>query len=251
MLNKRLQNKASQLEAWVAAKQQYMNIDEQVDSLNKAQEKIKIHDNFYPEYDLSKSRLTQVQEIAKEIAALNDPKASEINDRVEKLTNNWTGLSQLADNKKADLHKKLQIQQRIEELRIDFAKHAKEYNRWATSAIDEANTHIFGETLQAVQEHKEQLTKQSAEHRSQSESKKEVLEKLWAEMHSLGITDLKYTVLTIKDIETRHSQVLDALKNREEAYEAELKRQTEVTICNRVLEIGIRDLSPCSVLITF
>ena len=45
----------------------------------------------------------------------------------------------------------MQIQQRMEELRIDFAKHAKEFNRWAASAIDNANDHTFGETLKAVQ----------------------------------------------------------------------------------------------------
>ncbi len=69
----------------------------------------------------------------------------------QKITANWNGLATLAEQKKLELQKKLQVQQRMEELRREFAKLAKEYNRWATSAIDDANDHNFGETLATVE----------------------------------------------------------------------------------------------------
>jgi hypothetical protein len=47
-------------------------VDEHVDSLNSAKEKLKQHETFYDEYDQSKNRLKEVQDIAKEIAALGD-----------------------------------------------------------------------------------------------------------------------------------------------------------------------------------
>jgi len=224
LLNKRFNNKFDKLQQWIQAKEKYLQTDEHVDSLNAAKGKIKTHEAFYDEYASSKSRLTEVQDIVKEILEL-DPNNSEIQSRVNKLSDQWNGLQGQADTKKADLHRKLEIQEKMEQLRIDWAKLVKEYNRWAGEAIDTLNDHTFGDTLEAVEAFKSELDSGNQSYKTQSEEKKASLENTWNEMQSLGITDLKYTVLTVKDVETRHNAVLDAIKRREEAYVAELERQ--------------------------
>lgn len=88
-----------------------------MDSLNSAKEKLKLHDAFYHEYDRSKPRVDELQEILKEIQALNDPQIAALQERVNKITENWTNLKGAADTKKQDLLKKLEIQQKMEDLR--------------------------------------------------------------------------------------------------------------------------------------
>ncbi len=73
------------------------------------------------------------------------------------------------------------------------------------------------------------MNSNSDDTKTQSNEKKAILDELWNEMQELGITDIKYTVLTIKDIDARHTQILEGLAHRDVAYEAELKRQQEVS----------------------
>jgi len=228
LLNKKLNNKADKLEAWIAAKQKYLGVDEHVDSLNGAKEKLRTHEAFYDEYSSSKNRLTEIQDIAKEIASLNDANSSAIQERVNNITNNWTNLQGGADTKKEDLKKKLEIEERKEQLRLDFSKLAKEYNRWVTVTIDQVNDHSFGENLEDVQAYKADLDSEDSTINTDNDAKKAAIDAIWAEMQQLGVKDVKYTVLTIKDVETRHASIGEALKRRQEAYDVELKRQVEM-----------------------
>eukprot|EP01114_Cavostelium_apophysatum_P023733 TRINITY_DN903_c0_g1_i2.p1 TRINITY_DN903_c0_g1~~TRINITY_DN903_c0_g1_i2.p1 ORF type:complete len:941 (-),score=409.02 TRINITY_DN903_c0_g1_i2:2112-4934(-) len=228
LLNKRFNNKANKLEAWIAAKQKYLNVDEQVDSLNGAKEKLRHHETFYDEYAQSKSRLEELQDLLREISTLNDPNVSALQARVDKISENWNGLQGLADDKKENLKKKLEIQQRIEDLRFDWAKQVKEYNRWAGVTIEDVSDSSFGESLEDVQSYKQELDASDADVAKTSTEKKDSLNALWNEMQALGVTDVKYTVLTMKDIENRHTSVQDALAKRQEAYQVELQRQIEM-----------------------
>jgi len=228
LLNRKLNNKADKLEAWIGAKEKYLSTDENVDSLNGAKEKLRIHEAFYDEYSTSKNRLTEVQDIAKEIASLNDPNLAAIQERVNKITDNWTNLQGEADKKKEDLKKKLEIEERKEQLRLDFSKLAKEYNRWVSVTVDQVNDHSFGENLEDVQAYKADLDNSDSAINTDNDAKKAAIDAVWAEMQQLGVKDVKYTVLTIKDVEARHASVGEVLKRRQEAYDVELKRQLEM-----------------------
>jgi len=225
LLHRRFNNKIEKLERWVAEKDKYLATDEQVDSVNSAKGKIKTHEAFCDEYSASKSRISELQELVQEMSALQDPDLSQVQDRVAKVSEMWSKLQGSSDGKKADLSKKLEIQLRMEQLRRDFSLLAKEYNHWAAQTVDTVNDSTFGDTLEAVTAYREELDSNDSEIEGTSNDKKAKLQTLWDEMQELGITDLKYTVLTMKDIDSRHASVLDALKRRREAYEEELRRQ--------------------------
>ena len=73
------------------------------------------------------------------------------------------------------------------------------------------------------------MEKNDLEIKAISEDKNHSLVKIWDAMQELGITDVRYTVLTIKDIAARHANVEEALSRRQISYGVELNRQTEVS----------------------
>eukprot|EP01116_Phalansterium_solitarium_P010861 TRINITY_DN2629_c0_g1_i2.p1 TRINITY_DN2629_c0_g1~~TRINITY_DN2629_c0_g1_i2.p1 ORF type:complete len:1163 (+),score=512.14 TRINITY_DN2629_c0_g1_i2:1346-4834(+) len=228
-LQRKFLNGLEKFEKWVADKENYLAADEAVDSLNQAKEKIKTHGAFYDEYASSKSRLQDLEDLNEKIAALNPSAAQANKNRLDGVSRNWTGLKDAADVKKAKLQSKLELEQRKEQLRIDFAKHAKEFNRWVANTIDRVNDYsVFGETLEAVKAYGEELPKNDAEVKADADSKKAVLDDLWAKLQELGVTDLKYTVLTNKDVEERHAKLSSVLPARRTAYAEELDRQEKL-----------------------
>ncbi len=60
-----------------------MSVDEVVDNITSAKEKIRFHDAFYEEYEGSESKLVELKEIHSELAALNASEAPEFGQRVE------------------------------------------------------------------------------------------------------------------------------------------------------------------------
>jgi len=129
-LRRRFALKAGKLDSWLTAKEDYLGTVEGVNSLNEAQTKLKNHEAFDEEYAKSKPRVDIVQQLAQEIQALNAPDAHDILAQSDKLANRWTGLADPQASKRADLEKKLADEQRKEELRLEWAKQAKEYNAW-------------------------------------------------------------------------------------------------------------------------
>jgi hypothetical protein len=193
--------------------------------VTSAQSKLTLHEAFYGEYSASESRLKQLQEIVKELASLNASNIGAVQERSNKIGTDWTALAALADNKKRDLSEKLAIQQRYEQLRLNFAKLVKEYSVWVASQIESLNDYAFGATLETVQAFGAQLPKEDEELTAQSLQKKQAVDAAWAELQQNSIRDLKYTVLTDQDVAQRHKNLQDAMVARRDAHAAELARQ--------------------------
>jgi len=227
-LRRRHALKAEKLEAWIAAKENYLGVDEAVSSLNEAQTKLKVHDAFDEEYANSKPRVTAVQELAAEIVKLSAPDASEIQARTDALANRWSALSGPQASKRDDLQKKLEKEQKKEELRLEFARQAKDYNAWNKEQTNAVNDHNFGDTLEAVAAFKDKLDATDAEYSSTSTNKKASLDDLWNQLQALGVNENRYTPLTNKDIQNSHDHLLQELEKRRAAYKAEYDRQVHL-----------------------
>jgi actinin alpha len=224
----RFNQKAAALEAWIASKTEYLNVNEVVETLLQAQSKLKIAESFTSEYDGSKKRLQQVQELGAEIVTLygENPKGDEVKNRVASINGSWDGLAGLHQNKINDLKEKLAKQEKMEALRHSWAKKAEEYLFW-TQGVQTANgARNFGDSIDAVEAFVKVLDQSEADDSKNSEEQKTALEALWKEMEEVGIKDNKYTSITIQDVASFHqTNVLDSAKARRDAYNAELERQ--------------------------
>eukprot|EP01130_Rhizamoeba_saxonica_P008085 TRINITY_DN3269_c0_g1_i1.p1 TRINITY_DN3269_c0_g1~~TRINITY_DN3269_c0_g1_i1.p1 ORF type:complete len:1533 (+),score=617.45 TRINITY_DN3269_c0_g1_i1:37-4635(+) len=230
-LNNRFDDKASALEKWIAAKEDYLGKvgdDEPVNSLSEAQRKLKRAQAFTPEYESSEKRLTQVQDLGKQIVELEPPNADEIENRVEKITTDWQGLDGLHKAKLEDLEEKLAQQKRIDELRHNFASKVQEYENYTSEKTNDLGAHEFGNTLEEVQNFGDGLDEDDASVTEESKGLKDELDDIWNELQELGATNNPYTPLTNEDVAKLHETTLNDLVLRREAYEKELQRQLEM-----------------------
>lgn len=224
-LRKRFDLKSGKLEAWLASKEEYLNTEESVNSLNEAETKLKNHDAFDQEYVNAAPRLQVVQDLVKEILALNPPDASAFQTKGDELSSRFSGLAVPQASKRTDLEAKLAKEQKKEELRKEFAKQAKAYNVWNKETSTAVNDHYFGDNLEAVEAAKAKLDSHDSESSSTSDGKKASLDDLWNQLQELGAVENRYTPTTNKDIENQHNSLLSGLEARRAAYQAELDRQ--------------------------
>ncbi|KAJ3440695.1 alpha-actinin sarcomeric-like protein [Anaeramoeba flamelloides] len=226
-LEEEFYRRAKALESWAEKKEEYLNTKEEVDTLQKAKTKIRVFEAYNKEYELSRNRLNPCIDLGKQIIELKSKQSDKIQEKMDELNKRWDEhLPNQAEQKNEQLQEDLKRELKKEELRKEFAKQAREYNRWHKDQIEVAQDHIFGDDLESVTEFKTNLDETQEEITTQSKDKKEKLEDLDKQLTELGSTDNKYSPFTIEDIQTKHDQLMNLLKEREDAYNKELERQT-------------------------
>ncbi|KAJ6253824.1 alpha-actinin [Anaeramoeba flamelloides] len=218
--------RVKKLESWAEKKEEYLNTKEEIDTLPLAKTKIKVLEAYHKEYELSKNRLNPTIDLGQEIIDMGYIKKDEIQEKMDELNQRWNGMTDLESNKNDQLQEDLKREEKKEELRKEFAKQAREYNRWQKDQVEILNDTIFGDDLESITDYKTKLDETATEITNNSDEKKEILENLDKELTELGSTDNKYSALTIDDIRSKHDQLIEMMKTREDAYNKELERQT-------------------------
>ncbi|KAJ6242462.1 alpha-actinin [Anaeramoeba flamelloides] len=214
------------LESWAEKKEEYLNTKEQIDTLPLAKTNLKVLEAYNTEYELSKNKLNPTIDLGQEIIDMGYKGKDEIQQKMDELNKRWEDMSGLENSKKQWLEEELAREMKKEELRKEFAEKAREYNRWHKDQMGLAQDHIFGDDLESVTEFKTKLDETTDEITTKSTEKKEKMEDLDKQLTELGSTDNKYSALTIDDIKNKHDLLMNALNERNEAYEKELNRQT-------------------------
>mmetsp|Transcript_2449 Transcript_2449/g.5806 ORF Transcript_2449/g.5806 Transcript_2449/m.5806 type:complete len:1868 (-) Transcript_2449:74-5677(-) len=217
--------KADNLDAWAGQKGAYLGKDENIDSVLAAQTALKVLDQHDEEYEGSKKRVAVLHGLGKEIIGLGAADSQEVQDRMDAIDKSWAKLAGDSGAKRGKLNEELAQQQRMEELRKDFAKKATDFNRWVKDTTEEVSGSTFGDSLEAVTNHKSVLDANDAHLTAESKARKDELDGVWNDLMKLGVKDNRYTALTIDDIENNRQSLMGALGKRREAYAAELARQ--------------------------
>lgn len=225
LLAQRFNNKAKQLEDWIAKQSEYLNTNDDVDTLLAAEQRLKQLEAFRQEYEENKERLKELHGI-KDDYVKNDGKDKQaIIDRADRIQKAFDELNDLANKKNSGLDDALRKQREMEELRKKFANAAKEYNYWVKDTNGTVAGTVFPDSLEAIEQYKAENDAEDESIRSTNNSKKAVLDDLWNQEQQLGIKENPYTVFTDKDIGNWHQSVEDSLAERQKAYQAELERQ--------------------------
>ncbi|KAJ6249752.1 alpha-actinin [Anaeramoeba flamelloides] len=218
--------RVANLEKFAEKKEEYLENKEEVDTLPQAKTKIRVFEAYNKEYELSKNRLNPCIDLGKQIIELKSKNNDKVQEKIDGLEKKWEDLSELAEKKNEQLQEDLKRELKKEELRKEFAKLAREYNRWHKDQIEVAQDHIFGDDLESVTEFKTNLDETQNDITTNSKDKKEKLEDLDKQLTELGSTENKYSPFTIEDIKNKHDQLMNLLDERETAYNKELERQT-------------------------
>ena len=198
---------------------------ENIDSLNAAETRMRIFEAYKGEYEESKGRLAVVRDLGQQIIDLDYVEKDAVAARVATLDGSWEALDTANGEKEARLNEALAREQRKDELRRDFAEKATELNRHYKDKAIDLSVHDFGDDLESVRTHEEVLTADDEAVRTEAGGKKEALDAVNADLTELGVTDNKYTVLTMDDIERGAAGLEDNICGRRTAYDAEVARQ--------------------------
>eukprot|EP01095_Lingulamoeba_sp_RSL-Kostka_P016996 TRINITY_DN85_c0_g1_i2.p1 TRINITY_DN85_c0_g1~~TRINITY_DN85_c0_g1_i2.p1 ORF type:complete len:1520 (-),score=772.40 TRINITY_DN85_c0_g1_i2:137-4696(-) len=225
LLNRRFNNKADQLEKWINKKEDYLNKEDEVDSVDSANRRIKFLDAYNEEYNRTKPKVEDLNTLAKEIEELNFVNKEDVRARADGLTDRFNNLQGLSEKKGERLDNKLKEQQEKERLRLQWAEVTTNYRTWASNKQSEIASTNFPNSLEGCQAYAEKLDASDNETREANDSKKADLDALWAELQEKGVQENRYTVLTNEDVAAIHQSVNDALETRRTEYQEELKRQ--------------------------
>ncbi|KAJ5079339.1 alpha-actinin-2 [Anaeramoeba ignava] len=217
--------KVQRLENWAGEKEAYLQQEEHIETLAMAQLQLKMLDNYRNEYEQSKTSLAECLDLGQKIIDLDYAEKEDVGNKMEELQNRWETIVGLEKTKQKILEAEQAKQQKMEDLRLLFSKKAQDYNRWHKNQVEIANDLLFGEDLPSVEEFAEKLTSDEQGITEGSTEKRDELVAIDDELRGLGSKDNKYSVLTIKDIHTKHDQLIALLAQRRQAYDKELAKQ--------------------------
>eukprot|EP01105_Mastigella_eilhardi_P022940 TRINITY_DN5727_c0_g1_i1.p1 TRINITY_DN5727_c0_g1~~TRINITY_DN5727_c0_g1_i1.p1 ORF type:complete len:1988 (-),score=725.31 TRINITY_DN5727_c0_g1_i1:58-6021(-) len=225
-LVRRFNEMYAKLKGWAGEKEQYLAARPVIDTVLTAQSQLKLLDGHNLQYEASKPRTRDFAALGDEIIAMNYRDIPAIQGKMQDITSEWQQMDGLSADKKKWLDQELELQQRMEKLRLQFAECISNLNRWYKDQIESLNeSQLFGESLEEVQANKVKVDEKEQALKAQSAEKKGELQKIFAEMEELKIKDNKYTVLRLDDMNAAEKNLFDAIDKYKEAWEAELKRQ--------------------------
>ncbi|KAH3759770.1 alpha-actinin A [Pelomyxa schiedti] len=217
--------KKLKLDKWSEEKKTFLDQRPVIDTLITAQSQIKLLDGYEQQHKSSLSRVAELHQLGDQICQLGAKVAPEITQQVATVEATWTDLSSKCEEKKQWLNEELEKQKRMEELRRLFAEKVNSLNKWYQDEIGAIGDAAFGDTLEEVIAYKEKLDLQEMQLHASSSEKYNELEAIANQMKEMGITENKYTMLTLDDMKAQEVNMNGALAKLKEAYEAELKRQ--------------------------
>ncbi len=194
--------------------------------MTAAQVQRTVLDAHEEEYNGSLKRLASFKELANAIVSDNYKQSEDINNKVQEMDNTWNKLKDLANAKSQELQRLNDLETKKENLRLEFAEKAKNYDSWVRLSLDALGDNFFGNSLEDVIKYQpEHLDPSDEKYSSTSQEKKAELDSLHQQLQDMSVTENKHTSWTIEDVQAFANKLSEQLKKRREAYEAELKRQ--------------------------
>lgn len=221
--------KCETLEGWASTKANVLASQEGETFTTPAQVQARLQmlDAFDKALEESKPRLQGLSQLGEQLTSENFRESASITDKISKLNGQWDSLAQKSSQLRDSLNEELEKQNKQEDLRKEFARVAKNLDRWLKDACEDARDDFFGATLEEVQAYEATLGENQEKVSSEYGTKKAELDALDSQLRDLGVTDNKYTFLSVGDIESRYKTLQDLLAARRDIYNAEVKRQED------------------------
>lgn len=215
---------------------------EDVGTVVSAQIQLDLLQSNEVEYEASTAKVEQLRILEKQLCDGNYHEKESISQKLSEVVGIWTGLKGLSDAKLGILKESESKELHKEALRVEFAKQAKEFERWTRALVDQVEQYAFGSNLEEVRGYKATKEASDADLIKESEAKKGGLMGIWMKMQEAGISDNVHTMLSEKDIAGFVQLLESALAKRTQAYENELGRQEDMENTRKKFAEAAQDL---------
>ncbi|KAJ3433560.1 alpha-actinin-2 [Anaeramoeba flamelloides] len=240
-LYRKLNFKSNSLLQWMQNKTSEIENAPLGETLPEVNMKINDHTSFESEMNDKSTTLDQVNKLGNDILNDNYFNAGEVESKLNELNQNWENLGNLSNNKKQALEEEKIRQQKMEELRIEFAQLANSLmiyiNDIQATSQEPVKTASVNEIIELDEEYQESLADLS-----NKENDLNTLSGLADEMNNMNITENTYSKLSLDDVNNAWNEMKNAINEQNNAIQAEKELQEGNENLVKEFEEGANDL---------
>nr|XP_019797195.1 alpha-actinin-2 isoform X2 [Tursiops truncatus] len=231
-LAEKFRQKASTHETWAYGKEQILlQKDYESASLTEVRALLRKHEAFESDLAAHQDRVEQIAAIAQELNELDYHDAVNINDRCQKICDQWDRLGTLTQKRREALERTEKLLETIDQLHLEFAKRAAPFNNWMEGAMEDLQDMFIVHSIEEIQslitaheQFKATLPEADSERQSILAIQNEV-EKV-IQSYSIRISSSNpYSTVTVDEIRSKWDKVKQLVPIRDQSLQEELARQ--------------------------
>ncbi|KAM7050311.1 alpha-actinin-2 [Molossus nigricans] len=231
-LAEKFRQKASTHETWAYGKEQILlQKDYESASLTEVRALLRKHEAFESDLAAHQDRVEQIAAIAQELNELDYHDAVNINDRCQKICDQWDRLGTLTQKRREALERTEKLLETIDQLHLEFAKRAAPFNNWMEGAMEDLQDMFIVHSIEEIQslitaheQFKATLPEADGERQSIMAIQNEV-EKV-IQSYSIRISSSNpYSTVTMDELRAKWDKVKQLVPIRDQSLQEELARQ--------------------------
>ncbi|KAM6217732.1 alpha-actinin-2 isoform 1-T1 [Rhynchocyon petersi] len=231
-LAEKFRQKASTHETWAYGKEQILlQKDYESASLTEVRALLRKHEAFESDLAAHQDRVEQIAAIAQELNELDYHDAVNINDRCQKICDQWDRLGTLTQKRREALERTEKLLETIDQLHLEFAKRAAPFNNWMEGAMEDLQDMFIVHSIEEIQslitaheQFKATLPEADGERQSIAAIQNEV-EKVIQSYNIRISSSNPYSTVTMDELRTKWDKVKQLVPVRDQSLQEELARQ--------------------------
>ncbi|XP_006872063.1 PREDICTED: alpha-actinin-2 [Chrysochloris asiatica] len=231
-LAEKFRQKASTHETWAYGKEQILlQKDYESASLTEIRALLRKHEAFESDLAAHQDRVEQIAAIAQELNELDYHDAVNVNDRCQKICDQWDRLGTLTQKRREALERTEKLLETIDQLHLEFAKRAAPFNNWMEGAMEDLQDMFIVHSIEEIQslitaheQFKATLPEADGERQSIAAIQNEV-EKVIQSYHIRVSSSNPYSTVTMDELRAKWDKVKQLVPVRDQSLQEELARQ--------------------------
>ncbi|XP_069035791.1 alpha-actinin-2 isoform X1 [Lepisosteus oculatus] len=231
-LAEKFRQKASIHDGWAHGKEQILSQrDYESASLTEVRALLRKHEAFESDLAAHQDRVEQIAAIAQELNELDYHAAASVNDRCQKICDQWDKLGTLTQKRREALERAEKLLETIDQLYLEFAKRAAPFNNWMEGAMEDLQdmfiVHTVDEIQSLISAH-EQFKATLPEADSERQAILGIHNEVQKIVQSYGVNLSQtnpYSTITPEEIRAKWDRVKHLVPQRDQALQEELARQ--------------------------
>uniref|UniRef100_A0A8C4KI78 Actinin alpha 2 n=1 Tax=Dromaius novaehollandiae TaxID=8790 RepID=A0A8C4KI78_DRONO len=231
-LAEKFRQKATTHEHWAYGKEQILlQKDYESASLTEVRAMLRKHEAFESDLAAHQDRVEQIAAIAQELNELDYHDAASVNDRCQKICDQWDRLGTLTQKRREALERTEKLLETIDQLHLEFAKRAAPFNNWMEGAMEDLQDMFIVHSIEEIQslisahdQFKATLPEADGERQAILSIQNEV-EKVIQSYNMRISSSNPYSTVTVEEIRTKWEKVKQLVPQRDQSLQEELARQ--------------------------
>uniref|UniRef100_UPI00398EED63 alpha-actinin-2-like isoform X3 n=1 Tax=Pristiophorus japonicus TaxID=55135 RepID=UPI00398EED63 len=231
-LAEKFRQKATIQEIWTHGKDYALRQkDYESASLTEVRALLRKHEAFESDLAAHQDRVEQIAAIAQELNELDYHNAAGVNERCQKICDQWDSFGTLTQKRRESLERTEKLLETIDQLFLEFAKRTSPFNNWIEGAMEDLQDMFIVHTIEEIQSlvaAHEQFKATLPEADSERKAIMGILNEIQKITQTYSISSIvsnPYTMISCEEISAKWDKMKQLIPQRDGALQEELVRQ--------------------------